>query len=168
MKDNNQPLWRRLLKALYERYPSDRKGDVNFKRLIKMLYLLDWKHCIETGRQATDVAWVYDFYGPYSSVFEEIGGDKFDTFKTEREMGEISTELSGYIDSIIDFSAPLTYEKFINCIYSTHPILTTAQGERLDLVGRAKDYIILREKRRKIQQENEHKESEKGSKARVN
>lgn len=167
MKDNNQPLWRRLLRALYERYPSDRKGDVNFKRLIKMLYLLDWKHCIDTGRQATDVAWIYDFYGPYSSVFEEISGDKFEAFKAERGTGEISKELSIYINSIIYFSAPLTYEKFINCIYSTHPILTTAQGEPLDLVSRAKDYIILREKRRKIQQENERKESEKSSEARA-
>lgn len=158
---------RDILTAFCDRYPSDRKGGVNFKRLIKMLYLLDWKHCIETGRQATDVEWVYDFYGPYSVVFEELAGDKFEAFKAGRITGEISAELFSYIDSIIDFCAPLTYEKFINCIYSTHPILTTAQGEPLNLAGRAKDYVILREKRRVIQQENEHKESEKGSEARA-
>ena len=52
-----------LIKYILVKYPKIE--ELSKPRLVKLIYLIDWKHSIEFGEQYTDIRWIYNHYGPY-------------------------------------------------------------------------------------------------------
>src|SRR6056297_2198324 len=52
-----------ILVYIIKNYPY--KNDLSNARLTKMVYLVDWKACLVTGNQLTNIKWKYNHYGPY-------------------------------------------------------------------------------------------------------
>ena len=56
-------------------YPYQK--ELSKARLVKMLYLADWKNSIENGRQLTDTKWIFNQYGPYvNDIIDYLKSDK--------------------------------------------------------------------------------------------
>ena len=67
-------------------YPYQK--ELSKARLVKMLYLADWKNSIENGRQLTDTKWIFNQYGPYVN-------DIIDYLKSDKRF-EIINEINSY------------------------------------------------------------------------
>ncbi len=56
-------LVRDILFDIIQKHPRGKDG-LSEDELIKLLYLVDWKHTIEYGKQATDIQWYNGNKGP--------------------------------------------------------------------------------------------------------
>ena len=52
-----------IVKYIFDKYPKPE--ELSKPRLVKIVYLIDWKTAVETGDQCTNVEWYYNHYGPY-------------------------------------------------------------------------------------------------------
>lgn len=52
-----------VIAYLCENYPH--KSELSKARLTKLVYLADWKSCIESNKQISGIEWVFNHYGPY-------------------------------------------------------------------------------------------------------
>jgi hypothetical protein len=127
-------------------------------RVTKLIYLADWKHCLEQGKQITNIKWYFDSFGPFVwDVKNEIDENKrlFSTVETRNAFGSkkivfslddkkytprlSSTETSS-IDHIINISKTMYWKDFIKLVYSTYPITTSERYSFLNLIEKAKEY----------------------------
>lgn len=144
-----------IIKYLFVNYPY--KNELSKARVVKMVYLADWKYAITYGRQITDIQWYFNHYGPYvSDVINEIREDEdFTLTMVSNVLGEpkelimvkenfVNPEISPNVKDVLDFvikkTAPLFWEDFIDLVYSTYPVVTQPRYSYLDLVELAKEY----------------------------
>lgn len=144
-----------VIKYIFRHYPH--KGELSKARLVKMIYLSDWKFCILYNKQITSIKWIFNHYGPYvSDVIELIEHD--DDFvvkhvvnmfgdskaliylKDEAKAPEVSREVSDVLSFVINKTFMLNWNDFINLIYSTYPIVTKDRYSMLDLAELATEY----------------------------
>jgi hypothetical protein len=52
-----------LIIYIFKTYPK--VEELSKPRLVKLIYLIDWKHAIDNGTQATNIQWYFNHYGPY-------------------------------------------------------------------------------------------------------
>jgi len=145
-----------IVKYIYVNYPH--KKELSKARVVKMVYLADWKSALVQGKQLTSINWFFNHYGPYvSSIIEEIRKDSdfviswvTNTFGEPKELvmlknnftqPKVSKETQDILDFVISKTAPLYWEDFINLVYSTYPIVNTPRFSELDLVSLAKEYM---------------------------
>ena len=140
-------------------YPNE----LSKARLVKMLYLADWKNSIEHQAQLTDTDWIFNQYGPYvndiienikyDSRFEII--DKTNSYGSPKQLIKViddykittlTVENVEILDFVINATSVLNYSDFIDLVYSTFPIKVSSKMSQLDLVQLAKDYKKSREK----------------------
>jgi hypothetical protein len=156
-----------ILIHILEEYPH--KDELSNARLTKLVYLSDWYNSIHNNQQISHIDWYFDNYGPFVwDIYREV--DKNPRFKisytlnlfgTEKKLIKLintkkvnlTTNEITSINKIIEATEYLNYEKFINLVYSTYPILTTEKYNRLDLVNKAK--YFNREKHNKAEERNE-------------
>lgn len=141
---------------VFEYYPSPL--ELSKARLVKMLYLADWKSALDRERQLTGIDWFFNHYGPYvDDVMELIKSDSRN-FRVELRQGSYggmrevisltsrheAPEVSGPARRILDFiirtASHLAWDDFIQLVYSTYPIQTSTRYSYLDLVGLAREY----------------------------
>lgn len=124
-------------------------------RLVKLIYLIDWKYTIDKGEQFTDIKWYFNHYGPYvddvinlirkendifnvESYINQYGGssDRISMKKDMKIILDINTKNTA--DFILKNTVMLNWTDFISLVYSTYPIKTNPKYTFLDLKKDAK------------------------------
>lgn len=150
----NNPI-ENILHYLLNLYPYPE--DLTKTRITKLIYLVDWYSVLETGKQATDIEWYFDHYGPYVSDVLDVadedssvrirktssafGGIKYvvESKNPDQPLNcEMNETEQKIIDRVIEDTKNLTWNKFIDFVYSTDPIKKKEKYNRLDLVDIAK------------------------------
>ncbi len=137
------------------------KDDLSKARLNKIIYLIDWKSAIDKERQITNIEWYFNNYGPYVSDIETSLNfdERFyiekirNYFGNEKNIVRIKTnefqkpldEEKLIIDLVINLTQELSWNEFINAVYSTFPIKESEKGSSLNLVQLAKEYKALKQ-----------------------
>ena len=76
-----------LIKYILATYPK--MEELSKPRLVKLIYLIDWKYSIEFGKQYTDIKWIFNHYGPYVH-------DVIDTMKDKPEIYDVISRENPY------------------------------------------------------------------------
>ena len=132
------------------------KDDLSKARLNKIVYLVDWKSSIDRAKQVTNIEWYFNHYGPYVNDIETllIFDERFSIEKTRNYFGNekniIRIESNGFndpsddekkiIDLVISVTQNLSWNEFINAVYSTYPIKNSIKGSYLNLIAFANEY----------------------------
>ncbi len=141
---------------VFQYYPSPL--ELSKARLVKLLYLADWKNALDNGQQLTTIDWYFNHYGPYvDDVMELVTADQRN-FRVELRRGsyggmrevillvpshdppQVSSKARRVLDFVIRTVYPLAWDDFIQLVYSTYPIQTTARYNYLHLVELAQEY----------------------------
>lgn len=140
-------------------YPNE----LSKARLVKMLYLADWKNSIEHQNQLTNTNWIFNQYGPYvNDIIETIKYDnRFEIIDKTNSYGSpkqlikvidnyniinLNEENKKILDFVINATSVLNYSDFIDLVYSTYPIKVSSKMSELNLVQLASDYKKSKEK----------------------
>lgn len=147
-----------IILFLFKNYPNPL--ELSKARLVKMVYLADWKSAITYGNQLTNIKWFYNHYGPYvNEIIESIRSDE--NFELEwisnsngepKELIKLKNNKANYnlekktkeiLKFVIDATYPLYWSDFINLVYSTYPIKKSTKYSNLDLIELGKEYKAL-------------------------
>lgn len=147
-----------LIIYIFKKYPN--VDELSKPRLVKLIYLIDWKHSIDYGKQATSINWYFNHYGPYvdtvieliksnNEIFEVTsyqniyGGGTSDKIKlTKNEEIEIDDSVMQASDFIITNTAHKNWSDFINLVYSTYPVKNNSKYSYLNLVEDAEKFKL--------------------------
>lgn len=138
-----------------ERYPQ--KEDLSKARVTKLVYLADWKSCLQMNKQLSNIQWIFNYFGPYVDDVETMAendprfnvvrsynvfGEKKDviSLKTKFVFQDLNQNDKDILDEIIEKTASLNWQNFKRLVYSTHPIIVSSRMDRLDLVRLASEY----------------------------
>lgn len=126
-------------------------------RLIKLIYLADWKYALEYGKRFTNIVWQYNHYGPYvaevidlirrnsdfeiKTYFNSMGNPAEEvSLNNHQRVDSLNNEERAVADLIIKQTKDLCFNDFIKLVYSTYPVRKTQKYETLDLVQLAHEY----------------------------
>lgn len=145
----------KLTRYILLNYPEI--NELSKPRLVKLIYLIDWRYTIENGRQYTNIKWYFNHYGPYvtdvidlmkshSDIFEVVSynnsyegiTDKF-VLKDKSKI-ELENEVKSITDKFIEYTFKQTWSNFINLVYSSYPIKNTLKYNYLDLENLAVEF----------------------------
>jgi hypothetical protein len=145
-----------IIAFLLQNYPH--KSELSNARVTKMVYLADWRHCIQMQTQLSPIRWVFDNYGPFSWDIKstaENNPDLFDMEVTHNAFGSEKLLLSmknqeflprlersevDALNHVITHTRDLDWQNFIRLVYSTYPILKCPRYAELDLPALATQY----------------------------
>jgi hypothetical protein len=147
-----------ILIYIYKSYPHP--NELSKARLVKLIYLADWKHCLEYGYQVSDIKWYYNHYGPFvNEVIEAVQKSKYfdivsttNFFNSPKELirliGDVQSqsltvEERNSLDFIIGKTSKMFWDEFIRLVYSTYPIMVSQKYTFLDLPSLAQQYKHL-------------------------
>lgn len=148
-----------IIKYFYINYPK--KGELSKARLVKMIYLSDWRSCLVFNKQITDIQWFYNNYGPYvSEIIKSIRTDnEFEIKQVSNMYGEtkeiiflkdgysipsVSDNTKNILDFVIEKTSPLNWTSFISLVYSTYPVVKQNRYSYFNLVELAREYLTNR------------------------
>jgi len=161
----------RLLQVVYYICHLARLSGVSLPkaRLVKLVYLADWKSSVDRGCQITEVEWLYNHYGPYVKEIVDIidsnpdfvrrnyinqfgnPAEKIDLRDGVSQIELLNIDLNDQERNIIEFVSSITkdmsYTEFLRLVYSTYPIIKGEKFQYLDLVKMSKDYISFKQNR---------------------
>lgn len=149
-----------VIAFILQEYPY--KNDLSNARMTKIIYLADWHQAINHKTQITNINWYFDNYGPFvPDVINEINANpslfgventnnyyggpknlfilKLDNYKTT----EITPTQKDSLSHVIEITKALTWDDFINLVYSTYPITSSERYSHLDLIQKANEYKKL-------------------------
>ena len=144
-----------LVRYILKVYPHAK--ELSKARLNKIIYLIDWKSALEHEKQLTKIDWKFNYYGPYVNIIEEtiLSDDRFNIKSTtniygnekniieiirDKDFIEPTEKEQKIIDFVIEKTKKFYWDKFINLVYSTYPIISQEKGSQLNLVELAKEY----------------------------
>lgn len=144
-----------LVRYILKVYPHAK--ELSKARLNKIIYLIDWKSALEHEKQLTQIDWKFNHYGPYVNIIEEtiLSDDRFNIKSTtniygnekniieiiqDKDFSEPTEKEQEIIDFVIEKTRKFYWDKFINLVYSTYPIISQEKGSQLNLVELAKEY----------------------------
>jgi len=142
---------RSVIRYIVKNYPYP--DDLTKTRITKLVYLVDWEFMEKYGKQLTNIDWYFDHYGPYvSDVLDDADDDKvlsinkttsnYGTVKyivkpkrdkedlVYRDLYNSDTEI---LDKVISETEDLSWNEFIDYVYSTKPIQNSNRYSKLDL-----------------------------------
>lgn len=152
-----------LIIYIFKSYPK--VNELSKPRLVKIIYLIDWKYAIETGSQYTEIEWYYNHYGPYVDDVINLIKNKSDLFlvrSTVNQFGSITDKISlkqdievdmqedikSSADFIVKNTHKMNWSEFIDLVYSTFPVLSNPQYTILDLSKDAKKFNLYKSHKR--------------------
>jgi uncharacterized phage-associated protein len=144
-----------ILDYLYLQYPNS--NQLSISRVMKLLYLIEWRYAITKFEKLTDLEWMQTEYGPYykslRSIFNESSNFevsiKLDDNKKEqiviiflnkKENLNLKVETKEVVDFVIDHCKNYSWTELNNLVKSTYGVLNTQQGQIIDVVNLAKRY----------------------------
>ena len=148
-----------ILVYILNKYPYE--DDLSNARVTKMVYLSDWISALNFGKVISDIDWYFDSFGPFVHDVEDTAKERSDIFKLVPSVNfygkkKIKFKLAGKapdthlsdtdkksIDYTIKKTMGLSFNDFIDMVYSTHPVLSSQKFTYLDLLGKAQEYQAL-------------------------
>lgn len=144
-----------LIIYIFRNYPK--VDELSKPRLVKLIYLIDWKHAIVNGRQATSIEWYFNHYGPYVDAVIDLIKENPDIFNVETRINayggvsdkikliskqdiQIEESVKQSADFIISNTSQMNWTTFIDLVYSTYPIKTNSKYTYLNLVEEARKF----------------------------
>lgn len=144
-----------ILVYLFWKYPNP--NELSKARVVKMIYLADWRSAITKGKQITSINWIYNHYGPYVNDIADYvkKDDRFEIKSTTNYWGEFKEVITlkpkeftidldkdtiSILDFVIEGTSKLYWNDFIKLVYSTYPIKISVKYTKLNLVELAKKY----------------------------
>lgn len=151
----------KLINYIYDKYPK--LEELSKPRLVKLIYLIDWKYAIDNGHQFTEIRWYFNHYGPYVDdvinliksqkdyfvvkSYNNIYGNVSDKIsRTHRLPLEIDENVKSAADFIINNTFALNWSDFISVVYSSFPIKNNSQYTYLDLQRESENFRDYRQK----------------------
>ena len=137
-------------------YPN--RDDLSNARLNKIIYLADWRNVLRRGHQVSQINWIFNHYGPFVfDIINEVSAheDIFEVRYVPNDFGKPkqiislrgglnqvnpNIEDSDSIDFIIAKTKDMGFNKFIQYVYSTYPVLSSQHGDNLNLIEKAEEY----------------------------
>lgn len=165
MKTNEPNKTEAVMAYFCKYYPH--KDELSKARLNKMIYLADWRAAITLQRTISSTDWIFNHYGPYVIDIEKKAEDShlffllstnniygspkkvigFNSSTTQemiqKEIEKLNTDDIVVLDHVIEQTEKLSWNPFINMVYSTYPILISERYDKLDLVELASKYNNL-------------------------
>lgn len=140
-----------ILHYIINYYPYN--GDLTKTRLTKLVYLIDWESSKKFGKQMTNIKWYFDHYGPYVSDVLDLadvdkdvkieksisafGGIKYTVRRKNEDSllddSGLTEEDKKIVDLVIKNTKQLTWNKFIDYVYDTEPVVNSQRYNDLDL-----------------------------------
>ena len=127
-------------------------------RLVKMLYLVDWKHSIDYGFQATNLQWFADSLGPFDTqlpgLVEKLPNlfaihqlsDTVEDSPVEIECIDhtysprlIDSERKA-VDHILKVTSGKTWPQIVRLVFATFPMMSKHRYSSLNLPELAVEY----------------------------
>ena len=145
-----------LIAYILGNYPK--LEELSKPRLVKLVYLIDWKYTIDYGKQYTDIKWFYHHYGPYVEDVINVMKQNPDIFQVESYAnpygGEsnkfklinrgykvnLDSEIKRIADLLMNYTYKLSWNDFIGLVYSTYPIKMNSQYSYLNLEELADEF----------------------------
>lgn len=144
-----------LIIYIFRSYPK--VEELSKPRLVKLIYLIDWKHTITNGKQATSILWYFNHYGPYVDTVIDLIKNNPEIFQVETRLNayggvsdkikliskqeiQIEETIKKSCDFIILNTSQMNWTEFINLVYSTYPIKSNSKYTYLNLVEEAKKF----------------------------
>ncbi len=144
-----------IVKYLYLHYPYH--GELSKARVVKMIYLADWRSCLVRETQITNIHWYFNHYGPYvSEIIDAIRNDDDFSIQSATNMYgdtkeiivlkntqcrvDLTEDVSDILDFVIEKTSKLNWTDFIDLVYSTYPVATQPRYSYFDLVKLSKEY----------------------------
>ncbi|MGL4368030.1 MAG: Panacea domain-containing protein [Brevinemataceae bacterium] len=145
----------KIIRYILLNYPNP--IELSKPRLVKLIYLIDWRYTIENGRQYTDIHWIYNHYGPYVNDVIELMKKKPDVFEVasyrnsfdgitdkftlkNREPIILEESIQLVANRFINYTYNLNWSDFINLVYSSYPIKVNLKYSSLNLVQLAIEF----------------------------
>ena len=128
---------------------------ISIKKINWLIFLLDWKSCVELEASLTSLNWYYMIDGPYFEEFKAVLDetpflrDYFilsneSTIEKENKIDETNyqyshkeIELLNFIDHKI---LKLDEKSLVRLIHSVYPIIHSQKYQRIDLEGSIEGY----------------------------
>lgn len=149
-----------VIEYIISNYPQP--TELSKPRLVKLVYLIDWKNSIDYGKQVTGIKWFFNHYGPYAEdvinlmksdteTFDVVsyenpysGGitDKFKLKKSVKSNLDNNTLKSA--DFIIKNTFNMNWSQFISLVYSSYPV---KKGEKYTFLNLEKLSIEFNKKK---------------------
>ena len=137
-----------LIRYILLNYPLI--NELSKPRLVKIIYLIDWKYAIDYGKQYTEINWFFNHYGPYVDDVIKLMKEKPSVFKVNSNINSlggvtdrfflidntpvyIDNDIKNVADYIISNTYKLNWSEFINLVYSSYPIKNNLKYSNLDL-----------------------------------
>jgi hypothetical protein len=137
-----------IIVFIFQTYPNIK--ELSKPRLVKLIYLTDWKNCVDNGNQLTNINWFFNHYGPYVDDIIELIKEKTDFFEVNSSINpyggvsekitlknsytpNLSTNEKSIITFIIEKTSHLSWTNFISLVYSTFPIRNNSKYSFLNL-----------------------------------
>lgn len=144
-----------ILDYLYLQYPNS--NQLSISRVMKLLYLIEWRYAITKFEKLTDIEWMQTEYGPFynslriifneSSNFEvsiKLDDNKKEqtviTFLNKKENLNLNEETKEVVDFVIKHCTDFSWKELNNLVNSTYGVLNTQQGQIIDVRGLARKY----------------------------
>lgn len=144
-----------ILDYLYTTYPNS--GQLSISRVMKLLYLIEWRFAINKFEKLTDIEWNLSQYGPFyrnlRSIFNESSNFdvsvRFDEnnkeqliikFLDKKGVENISHDTKEVIDFVVNHCKNYSWSELNNLVNSTYAVLNSKEGQLIDLVKSAKSY----------------------------
>ena len=149
-----------LIVYIFRKYPK--VEELSKPRLVKLIYLIDWKHTIDNGRQATSINWFFNHYGPYVDTVINLIKENPLVFNVETRINayggvsdkiklisknefSINDTIRKSADFIIENTSDKNWSDFINLVYSTFPIRNNSKYTSLNLIEKAEKFKHYRQ-----------------------
>lgn len=144
-----------ILDYLYLKYPNP--NQLSISRVMKLLYLIEWRYAITKYEKLTDIEWINTEYGPFykslKDIFKDssnfnIEDDVDDTgrnqtmirFLNKKENISLKEGTKEVVNFVIDICKDYSWVELNNLVNSTYGIINTSQGEIINVVELAKKY----------------------------
>lgn len=122
-------------------------------RLTKLVFLSDWLNCLNEHKQISNIHWYYDNYGPYvKDILECVENNSNDfllqndsnMFGASKRLISLNIPIENFnnalseeekisIKKVTDSTKDLSYQEFINLVYSSYPIKNSSKYTFLNL-----------------------------------
>lgn len=144
-----------ILDYLYFKYPNS--NQLSISRVMKLLYLIEWRYAITRFKKMTDIDWLQTEYGPFykglRNIFNESSNYevtlKLDDsgkeqtviiFLNKKNNFNLDDEVKEVVDFVINHCKEYSWRELNNLVNSTYGVLNTQQGQIINIVMLAKRY----------------------------
>lgn len=144
-----------ILDYLYLQYPNS--NQLSISRVMKLLYLIEWRYAITKFEKLTDIEWFQTEFGPFykslSLIFDESSNfnvlikkddynkeQKIIEFLNKKENLSAQQETKEVVDFVIEHCKEMSWTELNSLVNSTYGVLNTPQGQIINVLELAKKY----------------------------